>query len=171
MHLYQRKRILNMKLVYSFLFSLSVLGATAQIPKFTIMAGGTGQYSSSKTKGSTAALTTLHVSPQIGFFLREGLAVGAKVDYARFSSANSLALAPYVRYFFLRKLYIQPALGFGVSGNNNVTSFQTDLGYALFLNKSVALEPVAFFNYSTSSNFDQTGYGLKIGLQVYFNRD
>jgi len=160
-----------MKLVYSFLFSLSVLGAAAQIPKFTIMAGGTGQYSSSKTKGSTAALTTLHLSPQIGFFLREGLAVGAKVDYARFSSANSLALAPYVRYFFLRKLYIQPAVGFGVSGNNNVTSIQTDLGYALFLNKSVALEPVAFFNYSTSSNFDQTGYGLKIGLQVYFNRD
>ena len=42
------------------------------------------------------------------------------------------------------------------------------LGYAFFLNRTVTLEPEVYYNLSLKNQSDYSGFGIRIGLGIYF---
>jgi len=80
-------------------------------------------------------------------------------------------LGPYARYYVYSGLYPQVKFVWEKDedpyfGDSTSTGFEFSLGYTVFLNESVALEPAVF--YKTHDNYDS--YGLQIGFQAFLGR-
>ena len=53
-------------------------------------------------------------------------------------------------------------------GDKHITCFTPEIGYAFFLNKTVTIEPVIYYNYSLTKPSDYSKFGVKVGLGFYF---
>ena len=45
---------------------------------------------------------------------------------------------------------------------------EVNAGYAFFLNKNITVEPEAYYEHSFKDS-DYSGFGVRIGLSIYFN--
>lgn len=129
----------------------------------------------------------------IGYFIFKHFATGIKVDYVinryKFSQGsilytNALTLEPFLRYYTPIAVFGETSIGYGFNnyGTNKKNLFEDDvftwslgLGYSLFINKNIAIEPV--FSYAVvkkiETNYESdfikdAGLSLKIGVQLYF---
>jgi hypothetical protein len=107
-----------MKKLIASLMAIAPAFAFAQFDKGTIFLGGTlstlVQHVDAKPVGfpsSSRSDVTFGISPSIGFFLNEKIAVGASVNYSKgtqnsdvsnisiSTEQNSIGISPYVRYY------------------------------------------------------------------------
>lgn len=158
------------------LFSLALVAglgfvANAQTEKSTLLlGGGVGFSSTSISGGGSQSVFTL--SPNVGYFFTDNFAAGAQFTLASSSGTTIWSLAPFVRGYFTDnakgKPFAQVGVGFGgVSGGGGTsTSFLGKAGYALFLNKSVALELAADLQTQTGA----TVFGVGAGFQIHFGK-
>jgi outer membrane protein len=153
---------------------------SAQINKDDWMTGGNLRINTAKNNSQ------FEFSPSIGYFLIDGLAMGARLSYQMeklgSNSVSGLGFGPFARYYFgNEKLFPFFEGAFDLSNRKYKTGTQTTTeqafsvfgggGLAIFLNENVALEGMLGFRNSRVKN--QSGNGglnLRVGFQVYLNR-
>ncbi len=174
----------NFFFLIAFVFATTILQAQNEnIQKGTWMAGGSLSLSNTlQIQGNNNSTTTqLNLSPQAGYFLhpRFALTLGADFSTTRFASgrSNSFSIQPGARFYVYKGLFASAQAGFGRvsttldgapgTSNNNVVLYEGGLGYSLFLNKYVAIEPALVYR---SANFEQTGANTSFtGATKQFN--
>jgi hypothetical protein len=126
--------------------------------------------------------TTYNLSPNIGYFVSDKCALGARLAFSNdapgnFVGANnhSSSLGPFFRYYFLPKDQKVNLLGdaayiYSWAGNLKSNGFDIKAGPAFFVSPSVALEfTVGYFHSkyvkSTSKTSEiRTGVGFQVHL-------
>jgi hypothetical protein len=174
------KRVLT-----TIVISLFVLSLNAQTTAGKLLLGGssnmgfsasTNKWKNDNGSGTDSKDLNLNLSPQVGFFVINGLAVGLVMEINYSSSkddatndksiSTTLVAGPFVRYYFGSskiKPFVEGSGGFGLyvdkydpdEGNTltdkyGVMALQGKGGVAFFLNDAVSLELGLSYNYMTA---------------------
>lgn len=159
---------------------------TQTILQGTWMAGGETGFQSSKPKDGKAN-TTFTLSPDIGYYIIDDLAVGLAGTYSR-TSSNSISLTilslnPWARYYVYKDIFGRISYQAGnyrleFDSEEAKTTFngvEIGAGYSAWLSNSVAIEPVLFYSVFSSKdeseNIRENGFGVRVGIQVFLGRD
>lgn len=170
---------------YLIIISLSLpLMLQAQLEKGSLMLGGNMAFNSFQ-EGGGKRTSTLRLTGNAAYFPINNIAVGAGVGF--FASPRvSLQLNPFARFFY-KKVFAQ--LGFNRSSQKytdfngveyifkNMT-YNGKIGYALFVNDHISIEPSFFYRIYKSKTESITQpdpdwakqgreMGLSLGLQIY----
>lgn len=181
-----------MKKISLFFLCIAIYNyGSSQITKGNWMIGGNGSFSSVKTNSTVAAnykQTSIQISPIIGYFVIDKLAMGLKPGYTYTKtltgssnySLNAYSMGPFVRYYFLEaekrvNILTEASYQYTISkvtdnpsSSNNGFSFLA--GPVIYFNSSVGLEftigysTTRFAGESTSSNTILLGIGLQVHL-------
>lgn len=176
-----------------------------QFSKSTILLGGSlgaSFRSSSVTQNANTsdAGSSVFISfnPQFGYFFTDNFAAGVGVSFSsssyKFPSSStsygtsSFSVDPFVRYY-IKNLFFQGSAGLGNSSTDQiniqggVTNYDSKLfnwklnaGYAVMINKYVAIEPQAGFRQlvtssdAASARFTDGDIFLQLGIQLYLSK-
>lgn len=168
---------------------LSVSNDEKQINKGDMIINGNvsfyswfNHYESGTTSSSTSGVH-FGINPTLLFFLSDGLALGSRVS-AGFSTSEGnfsyfVGLGPEFRYYFDFGLFMKLGASYDLThyetSSNHTIEVEPGIGYAIFLNPHVALEPGFFYNLSFS-NYDYTtstskyinhNIGIHVGLSIF----
>lgn len=135
--------------------------ADSQIKKGQFLVGGKIGFSAANYGRSPALnykTTNVFISPNIGYFIIDKLAAGARIDFwsnhqsvGESSSTTTLTtLSPFVRYYFLH-----PA---------KMVNIFVDISYNNYKNKSTSLSQPS---YNTSRSY---GYTIAAGPSIFLNQ-
>jgi hypothetical protein len=155
------------KLVFAaFLIVAMISGANAQTEKGTKLLGGGASFASQD------GVTWWSINPSYGSFIKDNLAIGAEAMLGGYDGESNWMLGAYAKPYFggteNGKFFGKAMLGFGDTQSVDAEfSWGASLGYAAFLNKSVALEFGA--NYSKIGDFKGV-FGLGLGFQIHFKK-
>ena len=146
----------------------------SQVEKNTWMIGGSAGFNNYHNKASGTNSSLLQINPQLGFFFADNFAVGAVFGINNFGSVKSWSASPFVRYYLK---YLFPELSYGLKRetigdiSDNSSVLKGSIGYAVFLNDNVALEPSLYYsqNFAGGKTYG-SNYGIQLGLQIYLNR-
>jgi outer membrane protein len=143
-----------------------------------------------------ASQFNITLGPKAGYFVIDGLAVGLEasftfardefefIDGERFTNKTTIYTAgPFVRYYLKSGLFTEASIGFGKQNTERDDQFQTDfesetdffsyelgIGYAIFFNNSVSLEPFLSYQFDrqTQNESESTTKGLNLGVGFTF---
>lgn len=161
-----------------FIFIVSHL-SMAQTGKGRLIAGGSFTYDYFKPEEGKK-FSILQITPMAAFLPVNNLAIGfaVKIESNTYdeTTLTSSAVGPWIRYYapFKYKAFVQGAYYLNsqqLSDSLTVTSnsFIGTLGYAIFFNNHIALEPQIFFRRDNSRDISPAkGYGFALGLTAYF---
>lgn len=142
---------------------ITSFAANAQTEKSTILAGG------SLALQATSGSTVFQASPNLGIFVANKIAIGAEFNLLTTSSFTSWSIGPYGRVYFAGdskgSFFGQLGVAIGGSGGTTDARFLGKAGYALFLNKSTALEFSAGYNAGKGPDYFLMGVGFQIHLK------
>ncbi len=166
--------------IIAVLVTVSSLGYS-QVSKSTWLLGGSAGFSA--TTGDYKS-TSININPNIGYFVMDKLAVGARIGFDYYKpkdvdASTEFSAGPFVRYYFVdlgskAKLFGHAQFGFGSTkegGGESVSSTNWGIyaGPAFFLNPSIALEATLGYGASKSKGTPSQGaFGLNIGFQIHF---
>lgn len=127
-------------------------------------------------------------NPTAGMFVANNFALGASLnfDYSKFgdTKSNGFGIGPFARYYFgvaatrpfVVTEYNYETLNTTNSISNteiktNGSNFLFGLGFAAFVNRSIAIEGISGYSYSKFKNSAGSGgFNLRLGFGLYFNR-
>jgi outer membrane protein len=134
------------------------------------------------------------INPKAAYFIADRLALGLEASFGysnnEFTDSNgnkssgnstSITVGPLLRYYLVNGIFGQASLGFGTNkgesdgfeNKNDFFSYQIGLGYAIFLNEHISIEPIISYNHHKSTNnqfnFETTnsGFMLGAGFSIY----
>ena len=178
--------------------------ANAQITKGNWLIGGTGNFLASKNSYSSPTFSSssdridIKISPTIGYFIGDKLALGLRSSFSKYkdivdgtggninSNINRLEFGPFVRYYFLQldKQYniltdinYQYGLYWFTPTKGNINTFSASAGPVIYFNTVVGLE--FLLGYYTrkeviKQNGDNTnsqkGFQIGISLQIHLEK-
>ncbi|HMR89691.1 MAG TPA: hypothetical protein PKD51_16130 [Saprospiraceae bacterium] len=158
-----------------FTFILITHISNAQTIKGTYLLGGDASYQTSEGD----VIFTLN--PNIGYFVVDKFVTGLSVSYYSYRNTKSIGLNPFLRSYFLTSDRGSAFGGIGViyvrqNSNDNIETlygYNLKLGYAIFLNRSIALEASA--NYAnlvdkSPININEKLFSFNVGFQIHFNQ-
>jgi len=166
------------------LISMAQLISAQTVGKAAWMLGGSVGFSSTKLKDAENSTTQIYLTPNVGYFIMDDLAIGLDVAFYSEStdgdSQSNFGFGPYARYYFTDPFFIQAGYAFNASPfdsqlfqSGGGSTFQASVGYSLFLGNNVAIEPSIFINiYSEDDDsvFNSfTQFGLNVGIQAFAN--
>lgn len=159
------------KIIITGLLALVTFGVDAQIPKNTILAGGGVVFNQYRNKDLNIKTTNFSLQQQLAFAFADNVVMGARLGVGTSSSTNnfSFSFAPFARYY-MSNFFIHGGFGYIYNGNDGSAMFDGELGYALFLNNSVAIEPALYYNQMFANNSLSSDMGAKLSIQIYFNK-
>lgn len=163
-----------------------------QITKSNWMVGGTASFSSYKSSSEITAQyqqNTLQLSPTVGYFLIDNLAIGLRpsITYQRLSNDNPLtdiSIGPFIRHYFLQpenriNLFAEGGYAYGQRSGRAQTFVQKSNAFAfsggpvLYFNSSVGLE--MFISYTTTKFTGSSGRNNELlfgfGFQIHLEKD
>lgn len=148
--------------------------------------------------GSTKT-NTFSIGPDAGYFFGRHFMGGVMTDYSHTTTSNgsnsstysTFMGGPWVRYYFVPlcerdMLFGDANFQFGSSkyesggqsSTANATQWQVGVGNAFFLNRSIALEQMFYYNqYQQKAQGGGTepkpedNFGFKVGFQIHFNHN
>ena len=143
--------------------------ANAQTSKGTWLLGGGASFTSQSEGGQS--YSDWSISPSIGGFIKNNLAIGALLDINGYDGGTSTNINAYVKPYFggseTNKWFAIGTIGSISGGGDTNLKYGIGLGNATFLNKSVALEVSA--NYSQLNTVvSSSEFALKVGFQIHF---
>jgi len=193
------------KILLGLVLSMVVLSISAQTGAGKILIGGssnlgfsatTDKYKSDEGDGTDGKGINLNLSPQAGYFVMDGLAVGLMVDLGISTykedgdeetfTYSQFMLAPFARYYYGEskiKPFAEVAVGFGsyafkFDGDKDKTgtfNFQFKLGAAFFVTDQVSIDlGLGYSSYSEKDKEDNdinerlitSGIGFDVGISV-----
>jgi hypothetical protein len=133
---------------------------------------------------TTYKRTQIGIYPGIDFFVADNLAVGASAalgfNFSKGSTTTTIGLGPEVRYYFDMGLLLKLETSFVHSANksykDNYLVLKPGIGYAIFLNNKVALEPCLIYEmyrdkekYTSGNEYTYKSgrFGLEVGLTIF----
>lgn len=188
------------KLVTVIALALICSGAYAQFNKGRYLVGGnvgfaayTGKTKTDNSTSTTSHSTTFNLSPDVGYFVIDNLAVGAGLSLRTSSTKGDggdnskdtdtdFTLTPFARYYLDQGIFFQGQVGFGSgsnkhkpNGSNTTTTTKhgvfdwgLGVGYAYFLNDYVAIEPmvsyVSYANNYKDPDFKTVNSGITLNV-------
>ena len=169
------------------LVSLTGIVSAQTVNKNAWMLGGTMGFNSIKTEGNDTSEIWFNLSPNVGYYITNDLAIGARFSLFAYSYGGSVnyqvGVGPWARYYFINSLFAQAGMDFGSAGfdffsfnaDGGSTTIHMGIGYSWFLNNSVAIEPSLQYSiYSADEDgllADYTRFGFNIGVQAFIGRD
>ena len=169
------------------LVSLTGIVSAQTVNKNAWMLGGTMGFNSIKTEGNDTSEIWFNLSPNVGYYITNDLAIGARFSLFTYSYGGSVnyqvGVGPWARYYFINSLFAQAGMDFGSAGfdffsfnaDGGSTTIHMGIGYSWFLNNSVAIEPSLQYSiYSADEDgllADCTRFGFNIGVQAFIGRD
>jgi hypothetical protein len=143
-----------------------IASVNAQTEKGTLLLGGDISF---QTSDGNSLFTA---KPNVGFFVANNFAIGGQFTLFAGDGFTSWALGPFVRGYFAGsekgKFYGQLGLNVGgATGTDTEVGFGVAAGYAIFLNRSIAID--------LGLSYDKTGdnegiFGIGAGFQIHFKR-
>jgi hypothetical protein len=175
---------INKILVISIL--LVAFAANAQITKGYWMMGGSGSFSNNKVTigGNTVDNTELEISPNIGYFFIDKLAIGTSSQFNYvFPKADSKVfpsniISPFVRYYFLKtekpiNVFSEISYEMIRNGHSDIKSdkFKIKAGTVFFLNSSVGIEvALNYSNQKLNIDYQNRAIYLDVGFQIHLEK-
>ncbi|RNI27845.1 hypothetical protein EFA69_17250 [Rufibacter immobilis] len=196
------------KLLYAIILFLIVSEAKAQenrgtlipakIIQRSIMVGGnlSGAYKriSNSTSNATEKGDRLRfdLDAKVGYFVFHDLALGVRgtISHARESMSGQIStrttnilVGPFTRYYLDNGIFGEASAAVGVNNRPNraktdLAEFRGGVGYTIFINPKVAVEPALMFCYyqekrpaESNAKFTELGPAINLGLQVYLFRE
>lgn len=184
------KKITTLQALTIIIIVLFTVSVNAQITKGNWMVGGSGSFSYSNTPSENIKAYNINLTPDVGYFIVDKLAIGTLLNYNYDKSVSKdfakgeskyFYAGPFVRYYFLEKeevlnLFLETNYNFSLNNDYKSTSFGTKAAAVYFLNSSVGVE--VFLQYLTrqnkysnnalpnsTSNKIQFGIGFQIHLE------
>jgi len=200
-HLRRLKTTPKLKMIITLLTVMICTGnVMAQFNKGRMLVGGTASFSSLTTKddayNSNITNDMFTLTPQAGYFVIDNLAVGLDASFGLGKSTTSsgttkytyILAGPFVRYYLKPGIFFQGEYQFGSekytisfppylnqTGTETLSAWALSLGYALFLNEHVAIEPMVSYKSSIAKETDykgtNAGIAIGVGLQIYLGRN
>lgn len=142
------------------------------------MLGGTAGFRSESVKDSDVSVTTIDVSPNLGYFIADDLAIGLSLNLSSVSvdgnSSTDFGLGPFIRFYFADAIFAQVGANLGL-GDREFVDLELGIGYSWFVDNSVAIEPKLFYRLhnvgdDVLDDFDSSVFGLSIGIQAFVDR-
>jgi hypothetical protein len=189
----------NITLTIAFLLFLNI--CFAQLDKGMWLVGGSGNYLTSKleytspTFSSSSKKLDITVTPNIGYFIFDKLAIGLKTSFTKYkdqvsgsgglinTNSNRITFGPFAKFYILQKekqynLLAEVNYQYGLyrfkptKGSSN--TFNAAIGPVIFFNSSVGLEFLLGY-YSIKETIKQTGdfisnqsgFQISIGFQIH----
>lgn len=157
------------KTILTFVACAAFLTASAQIEKGAWLFNGSSNlnFSNYSPSGGGASQSITQINFKTGYFLAENLTLGLNFNYTAFGSSSTTGLGAFGRYYPGGKFFA--GLGYlsrSSTGTTGKGEFSLEAGYALFINKSIAVEPS--LNYLSGDGYST--FGLNVGFGVYLNR-
>lgn len=170
------KQLLRSLMVCTMIFSAYAL--TAQTcAKGVWMIGGSAGFSSDKPDGGEST-TSFELSPQLGYFIMDNLAIGALLSYQKSGDASTFGFGPMIRYYFANNLFGQVSYAIasydsGLPNSDSVSGNELGIGigYDWWLNNSIAIEPVLGYSKQGGDLGKGSSFGLSIGVQAFLGRE
>lgn len=168
---------------------LSISNDEKQIKRGDLIISGSASFYSrfnhyeSGTTTSNSSGVHFGINPTLLFFVSDGLAIGTRVS-AGFSSTEgnfgyNIGLGPEFRYYFDFGLFIKAGASYDFNHNEtykyNSITVEPAIGYAIFVNPHVAIEPAFFYNLDLT-NYDYTTFtsknvnnylGIQVGISIF----
>lgn len=158
------------KIVLTLCLLVAALAAQAQFErgKWIVNPSLTGLSLSHNTETDR---TTFGLQGEVGSFMIDNLALmvgaGAEWNYSG-TNADVYQMGVGVRYYLNNGIYVGVKVNMDhlkMKGyDESQVGFGAQLGYAFFLNRTVTIEPAAYWNI----NEDRSHFGLKVGFGFYF---
>lgn len=169
------------------LLLLASIPSFAQIPglqKGSFLVGGTMDlsfvnYKNEATFGSfdysnKGSGTSITFSPQVGYFVAEGLTLGGLINLTNSTTSDededgkytvsNFSVGPFFRYYTKSKIFFHGEYTFGSEktkvtgqyedGKQRLSGWKLGTGYAAFLNDHIALEPHVMYTSNTTKETD-----------------
>lgn len=170
-----------------FLFASVVLFSSIGIAKAQLQQGNVlvgGQLSNISFGLGNQSNFNLSVTPRVGYFVQDNLALGGKVGLSYYTAKGQGNLFGYNvgafgRYYFspseansenlLKHGRFFVEAGAGVAGANGVavgSNFNFGPGYAFFITPNVALETAVMYN-GTFGTGAKAGLDINLGFQIH----
>jgi hypothetical protein len=170
------KKLFMKKNVFTLLLFVFMSGAAfAQTEKGSWLVGGNLDLNTANNN------TIIGFSPMAGFFFSDNFAAGAAFDYyhqnAGGAKSTNFGFGPLARYYF-GSSNVRPLVHAQwnyISRKTTVTSNGGEVfvagGLAAFINRNVAIEGLAGYDYTKFRHNAEGdgGFKLKIGFQVYLS--
>ena len=143
------------------------------------MLGGTAGFSSQKYKDADESITRFNISPDLGYFFADDLAIGLDVAYSNTdfgsTSTSLFSVGPFIRYYLVDPIFLEVDANFGL-GDLEFTEYGVAVGYSWFINSSVSIEPKLYYRIhnvddNNTIDFDSNTFGLAISVQAFLNHD
>jgi hypothetical protein len=150
-----------------------------QINQGAFLVGGATYFNYNFPKGGSAN-SEFNISPNVGMFIVQDMAIGASVSYSAFNTGSSLSIAPYMRAYFKDYFFGQLQVGYGrtimdLAGVATKTSGligEFQMGYTIFLTKQIAIDPALYYNfYMNGKKYYGSNVGMKLGFQIFLNHN
>ncbi|RNI30508.1 hypothetical protein [Rufibacter latericius] len=196
------------KLLYLSLFLLAFSNARAQenrgtlVPAkifqrtFMVAGGVSGAYRRINTTVNNESVSgyrqQFDLDTKVGYFVFSDVAFGLRATVNQYkekmsgqisSQATNVLAGPFVRYYLDNGIFGEASAAAGLNNqpNRNKTDlmeFRGGVGYAIFINPKVAIEPALMFTYyqekvpaEGNRKITEWGPSANIGLQVYLFRE
>lgn len=190
-----------MKKPFTFLFTVICFTAQAQLNQGVWLAGGTGKlYSytshySSATYNTEASYTQIDLSPNIGYFVVDKLALGIRPTFSSikgkvttpgdlYTNVQRYWIGPFGRYYFLSpdqpvNIVTDLSYQFGFlkapRQNGKLNTFSAMAGPVVYFNSSVGLEFLLGYSSSledveNSNKEVRKGFQIGIGFQIHLEK-
>lgn len=159
------------KILLTALVALAAVNVNAQISKQTILAGGGVIFNQYRNKDLNIKTSNFSLQQQLAFAFADNVVIGARLGVEKSSNSTILAFsfAPFARYY-IKNLFAHGGFGYTFTGNDGSAMFDGEIGYALFLNNAVAIEPALYYNQLFANKSFSSNMGAKLSLQIYFNK-
>lgn len=121
------------------------------------------------------------IYPLVDYFIADNLAIGGNITLSLTTSSGSnnfsIGIGPEIRYYFDSGLLLKAETGIVYSTNSKMISFnlKPGVGYAIFLNSKVALEPCLIYEFDSSKwtygsetdKYKSSRFGVEVGLVIF----
>jgi hypothetical protein len=173
----------KLKIVLTALSLITASVSFAQVEQGNLLLGGTASMGAEFNEFND--VFGVDISPNIGYFVDAGLAIGGALSFGYSKSDNSSAtrfgLIPFARFYFTQSgnlmFFLQAKAGiltnrfdngFSVNSSNGGV-FGGGPGMAIFLTDQIAIEG-AFELLRYGGDFRFTDLGLRFGVQAYLGQ-
>jgi len=122
----------------------------------------------SSTYNTETSVFSASLTPGVSYFIIDKLAIGLNATFSYDGSKNNksytLGIGPELRYYFSNGLFLNAEVDYNylhyISNNSkaNYFSFKPGVGYSIFLNQKVSLEPGIFYEIA-DQKFKRDSFG------------
>jgi hypothetical protein len=153
----------------------ALVSANAQINQGAVLVGGSSNLGFTNVSPDVGdSYSKFQLQGKVGYFFIDNLTGGVKLDYQKVDEASSLGLGIFGRYYLNNVIILGATLGTSKRDSGVADASSTWLGleggYAAFITDAIAIEPTLNIDIF-SGDFDETNFGLNVGISLYLGRD